>query len=148
MSPSYKDPLSHLSTLVSSDEYFNPEHPSYALESRTWSAARNEHPSVVIRPRTIETLSAVVKYLSTTDLTYTVRSQGFGSASARDVVISMTAFDDFDWDADKQIVTLGAGANWRKYYKEMEEVAPKHMSTSLSSSSPRPRPRSMSCIMN
>ncbi|KPI38969.1 uncharacterized protein AB675_4445 [Cyphellophora attinorum] len=129
MSPSRKDPLAHLATLVSPDEYLTPEksESEYAAESKTWSAARNEHPAVVIRPQTIETLSSVIKYLHDTNLDYKVRSRGFGSASARDVVISMTAFDEFEWDAATQTVTLGAGANWGKYYVEMEKAAPKQM---------------------
>jgi FAD/FMN-containing dehydrogenase len=129
MSPSVKDPLAHLATLVSPAEYLTADQSQsgYAAESKTWSAARNEHPAVVVRPQTIETLSKVIKYLHDTNLDYKVRSRGFGSASARDVVISMTAFDDFEWDAATQTVTLGAGANWGKYYVEMEKVAPKQM---------------------
>ena len=57
-----------------------------------------------------------------------MRSQGFGSASARDVLISMTAFDGFKYDGDKGTVELGAGANWAKLYTQMEKVAPKEMS--------------------
>ena len=127
MSPSAKDPLAHLTTLVSPSEYFYPDSPSYTSESQTWSQHRNEQPAIVIRPQTISTLSAVIKYLASTTLDYKIRSQGFGSASARDVVISMTAFNGFSYDSEAQTVTLDAGNTWRRFYEEMEKVAPKHM---------------------
>ena len=128
MSPAQTDPLTHLRTLVPSSSYLLPTSPSYAAESEVWSAHRDLHPRLVLRPTTVEQLSAVVRFLSTTDLDYNVRSRGFGSASARDVLISMTAFDGFAYDEEREVVTLGAGANWGSLYSRLEEVAPKKMS--------------------
>lgn len=128
MSPAQTDPLTHLRTLVPDSAYILPSSSSYASESEVWSVHRQEHPRLVLRPTDVETLSAVVRYLSTTDLDYNVRSRGYGSASARDVLISMTAFDGFEYDGTKEVVTLGAGANWGSLYKRLEEVAPKKMS--------------------
>ena len=36
----------------------------------------------------------------------------------------MTAFDDFEFDRENEIVTLGAGQTWEEYYKKMEAIAP------------------------
>lgn len=55
-----------------------------------------------------------------------IRSSGYGSASARDVLISMAAFDEFDFDRDSEVLTLGAGLLWRNYYEKMEQVAPEY----------------------
>lgn len=68
-------------------------------------------------------------YLSTTDLDIGVRSSGYGSASARDVLISMSAFDEFEFDKDKEILTIGAGQPWRDYYEKMEKIAPEYQGT-------------------
>ena len=55
-----------------------------------------------------------------------MRSQGFGSGSAKDVLISMTAFDGFEFDRENEVVIVGAGQTWEEYYKKMEEVAPEY----------------------
>ncbi|KIW87500.1 uncharacterized protein Z519_11823 [Cladophialophora bantiana CBS 173.52] len=55
-----------------------------------------------------------------------VLSSGYGSVSARDVVISMEFFDEFDSDNENGILTLGAGQLWRDYYDKMEREAPDH----------------------
>ena len=41
-------------------------------------------------------------------------------------MISMTAFDHFDFDRENEVVTVGAGQTWEEYYKKMEEVAPEY----------------------
>ena len=129
MSPATQDPIARLSALVAEDELISSTSTGYDAESEVWSCSKDLKPSVVVRPKTLESLSKVIKYLSSTDLDFKVRSRGYGSASAKDVLISLTAFDHFEYDADKQIVTLGAGANWESFYKRMEKVAPKQMST-------------------
>lgn len=81
-------------------------------------------PRLTIRPATIDSLSKVIAYISKTTLDFAVRSQGYGSASAKDVLISLTAFDEFAFDRENEIVTLGAGQPWGEYYRKMETVAP------------------------
>lgn len=134
--PTKSEALTHLSTLLPSTDFLTPSSPSYALESQTWAIHRNYHPSAIIRPTSIDSLSKTVKYLATTDLEYKVRSRGFGSASAKDVLISMTAFDGFKYDKDKETVTLGVGGNWGMYYERMEKVEMKKTSAFAASSRP------------
>ena len=58
---------------------------------------------------------------------------GFGNASASDVVLSLSAFDDCSFHNDTpgdEHVILGAGGAWRGYYERMEKVAPKWTSKS------------------
>lgn len=97
---------------------------SYRSESLTWAVQKDLRPRLVVRPTTLESLSNVLAYLSKTPLDFGVRSQGFGSSSAKDVLISMTGFDGFDFDRENEIVTIGAGQSWEAYYKKMEAVAP------------------------
>jgi FAD/FMN-containing dehydrogenase len=119
--------LEHLRSLVRPDEYIPPSSPLYAVESSTWSLAKQRHPRLVIRPSTVESLASCIKYLASTELHWKVRSQGFGSSSANDVLVSLTAFDQFSFqqeDDQKGIVILGAGQCWGDYYRKMEETAP------------------------
>ena len=81
----------------------------------------------------MESLSKVVAFLGKTDLDFKVRSQGYGNGTAKDVVISLTAFDKFEWDEESKIVTLGAGAKWQTYYDNMVKVAPDYHSKWLPS---------------
>ncbi|OAP57207.1 hypothetical protein AYL99_07945 [Fonsecaea erecta] len=119
--------LDHLRSLLSPAEIIEPSSAAlYESHTSTWAAQKNFHPRLVVRPRSTQSLSEVLRYLSTSDLDMAVRSSGYGSASARDVVVSMECFDEFDFDAEKQIVTLGAGQLWRDYYDKMDRVAPDH----------------------
>lgn len=120
------DPLFHVKTLLHPEEIIEPSSPSYRSESLTWAAQKDRHPRLVVRPTTLKSLSAILAYLSTTPLEFGVRSQGFGSSSAKDVLISMTAFDGFDFDRESEIVTVGAGQTWEDYYKKMEKEAPEY----------------------
>lgn len=118
------DQISHIKSLVNADEAITPTSPNYAEESSVWSASKNKHPALIVRPKSVESLAKVVKALSTTDLEIGIRSEGFGSGSSKDVLISMTGFDHFDFDREKEIVTLGTGQTWQDYYKKMEKVDP------------------------
>jgi FAD/FMN-containing dehydrogenase len=129
MSRSNTEALDHLTTLVSAAEIISPTSDQYLSKTSTWAAQKNKHPSLVIQPTSTKSLSKIIAYLSTTDLDIGVRSSGYGSASARDVLISMSAFDEFEFDKDKEILTIGAGQLWRDYYEKMEKVAPGYQGT-------------------
>ena len=118
------DPLLHLKTLLSASEIIEPSSPSHRTESLPWAAQKDLHPRLVVRPTTLESLGVILAYLSQTPLDFAIRSQGFGSSSAKDVLISMTAFDGFEFDQENEVVTVGAGQTWEDYYKKMETVAP------------------------
>ena len=120
------DPLLHIKSLLSPEEVIEPSSPSYRSESIPWAAQKDLHPRLVIRPTTVESLSTALAFLSKSSLEFGVRSQGFGSSSAKDVLISMTAFDRFEFDRENKVVTVGAGQTWEEYYKKMEEVAPEY----------------------
>ena len=121
---SREDQLNHISSLLSSSEVINPDSTSYVFESAPWSVRSQRHPALVVRPQTIDSLSKVVIFLSTTNLAFAVRGHGYGTSSAADVLISMTAFDDFEFDRKNETVTLGAGQPWSRYYQRTDETAP------------------------
>lgn len=111
-------------SFLTPSEAINPASPLYARESQVWSAQKNKHPKLVARPQTIETLSKLLRALNDSDLDFNVRSGGCGSASASDVLISMSAFDGFEFDREKEVVTVGAGQVWRDVDRKVEEQAP------------------------
>ncbi len=130
-SSSASDPLSQLSSLVSPSEVISPSSPEYIDNTQPWSHVHDQHPRLVLRPTSLDSLSKIVAFLGKNDLDFKVRSQGYGNASAKDVLISLTAFNQFEWDAENKVVTLGPGAPWSKYYEEMEKAAPDYASTSI-----------------
>lgn len=112
--------LLELSQLVDPSEVLAASSVDYIANTQTWSTAKDKKPRLVLRPTTTESLTKIVKYLHNTNLDYKVRSRGFGSASATDVLISLTAFDDFEFNKEGEYVILGAGGTWRGYYDRME----------------------------
>lgn len=120
--------LAQLASLVDPSEIIHPDSPEYKDNSEVWSHLHFQNPRLVLRPSSLDSLSRIVAFLGKTNLDFKVRSQGFGNASASDVVISLRAFDQFEWDEQNKIVTLGPGAPWAKYYEEMPKVAPNYNS--------------------
>lgn len=118
--------LSTLKNLLSSSEIITPEQPSYLEESKTWAQQKYQHPSLVIRPSSLESLSTALKFLAESSLDFQVRCGGAGNASAKDVVLSTRAFNGLKFDRENEVVFLGAGALWSEYYEEMERVAPEY----------------------
>lgn len=111
-----------LSKIVDSSEIIAATSAEYADNAEPWSAAKDKHPRLVLRPNTVESLSKMVTYLANTELDYKVRSCGFGSSSATDVLISLSAFDDFEFNQEEKYVILGTGNHWRSYYERMDKV--------------------------
>lgn len=114
--------LLELSKLVEASEIVAASSPDYVANTQTWSTSKDKHPRLVLRPKNVESLSRVISFLYKSELDYKVRSQGFGSASAHDVVISMSAFDDFEFNKEEEYVMLGTGANWSNYLDRMEAI--------------------------
>jgi FAD/FMN-containing dehydrogenase len=112
------------SSLLSADEIIESSSPNYYKETQVWSAHKNLHPKLVVRPKTIESLSSILKTLNETDIEFAVRGGGCGSASTHGVLISMSAFDSFEFNKEDETVTIGAGQLWRDVDRKVEEHAP------------------------
>lgn len=65
----------------------------------------------------------MLPYLYDSLIEFAVRSGGIGNASARDVILSMTAFDQLVFDSVAEILTVGAGMLWGEVEKELDKVA-------------------------
>jgi FAD/FMN-containing dehydrogenase len=113
-------------SLLAKDEIITPGSPLYETESSVMAVQKQRSPKFIIRPTSVESLQRVLPHLASADLDFAVRSQGYGSSSAKDVVLSMSAFEEFEFDGENEIVTLGAGQPWSSYYENMERVAPNY----------------------
>ncbi|RAL06923.1 FAD-binding oxidoreductase [Aspergillus homomorphus CBS 101889] len=118
--------LAKLRYLLRADEIITPDSPGYQASSQTWAAHKHAKPSLVIRPTSIEALSRALAYLYTTDLDFAIYGQGFGSASAKDVLVNTSAFNNFHFDAQAEVVTVGAGQTWSDVYQKLAEAAPEY----------------------
>jgi cysteine desulfurase len=119
--------LSALREFLVADEIIDQSSPSYAKETKVWAYQKNQKPMLVLRPKSLQSLQKVVKYLCRSTLDFGVRSGGVGSSSGKDVVLSMTAFDDFIFDTDSETVILGAGQTWGDVDRKMEDTSPIHI---------------------
>lgn len=73
----------------------------------------------------MESLSRVIAHqYNKTNLDFVIGGHGFMSASARDVVVSMTAFDEFQLGQHSERAIVGAGQAWRDVYQKLEGIAP------------------------
>jgi FAD/FMN-containing dehydrogenase len=115
-----------LKALLSADEIFTPESPDFVAHSQPFALQKDFKPRLVVQPKTLESLSETVRILGQSSLDFKVRSAGFGSASAKDVILSMAAFDQFDLDLEKEELILGTGQTWGDYYTKMEQTAPEY----------------------
>ncbi|EXJ75968.1 uncharacterized protein A1O5_00476 [Cladophialophora psammophila CBS 110553] len=123
--------IEELGSILGSEETILPSSDLYRVESLPWAAQKDLKPAVVIRPTSIKSLSKALAYLSKTDLSLGIRSQGVGSASAKDILISMTAFDEVDFDRQNEIATVGAGQSWGQYYEKIDKIAPGYATVSI-----------------
>jgi FAD/FMN-containing dehydrogenase len=97
----------------------------YLAQSLPWSQHADAKPKLVITPSTLSSLQACVKLLYADEsLDFAVRNTGTGSASARDVILSMHGFKSFSFDALNEIVSIGAGLDWTEIEVKMARAAP------------------------
>lgn len=123
---SKQDQLNHLHTLLPASEIFTPDTSpeTYKAQSATWSTWADKHPSLVLQPTTLASLSAVIKALYNGTLDFAVRNTGTGSVSAEDVILSTHGFKSFNFSPEKEEVLIGAGLDWGEVDALMEARAP------------------------
>lgn len=116
--------LSEIRKLLSGDEIIEPSSPLYAQETRVWAYQRQQNPSLVVLPRLMPSLRTIVQYLYESSLDFSIRSGGLGSSSTRDVVVSMTAFNEVVFNPEDETALVGAGQTWGEVDRKLAEVAP------------------------
>ena len=122
--------LDGLHELLSPDDIVTQDSPNYEEESKTWAIQKNKHPTMVVIPKTLESLSKVIAYANTTSLDIGIRCTGIGSATAKDVLISVSAFKSFSFDPEKETITFGVGHCWGEIDQKMEQQAPGYAAVS------------------
>lgn len=68
-------------------------------------------------------MATVVKALYTSDLDFAIRNTDTCSVSASDVILSTHGFKSFDFSAEDETVTIGAGFDWGEIDALLEEKA-------------------------
>ncbi|KAJ5128630.1 hypothetical protein N7526_006796 [Penicillium atrosanguineum] len=125
--------LDRIYATLAPEEIILPDSPDYLKESKTWAVQRNLKPKLVARPKSLESLCKLVAALNRTTLDVCVRSQGYGSSSAKDVLINMTAFDSFEYSIEQKSITIGAGQNWSRVDENIDKHCPGYATLSTRS---------------
>ncbi|EEH23592.2 cysteine desulfurase, mitochondrial [Paracoccidioides brasiliensis Pb03] len=111
-------------SFLSDDEILESSSEKYAAETTFWSTYKNPKPHLVLRPKSLPALQKTVQYLCGLDLDFAVRSGGNNTAGAKDVELSMKAFDSFEYHPESETITIGAGQTWGEVDRKLEEAAP------------------------
>ena len=106
--------------------FYTPEQAQFKAEAAPWSIWADRKPRLVVTPADLSTLETVVKYLYTSKLDFAIRNTGTGGSSARDVIVSMQGFKQFEFDPATEIATVGAGLAWGELDNLVEARAPGH----------------------
>ncbi|MCJ1242956.1 hypothetical protein MMC30_000152 [Trapelia coarctata] len=112
-----------IAAILQPDEIILEDSPLYEHESLAWLANKDSKPPMALRPRSVSALQALMRFVYDSDLDFAMRSTGVGSSSGWDLVISMTAFDGFSFDAEQENVTVGAGQTWGDVDRKMDSDA-------------------------
>jgi len=118
--------ITGLESCLEPSELVQPGSQVYAEETKTWAAQGNLKPNVLVRPQSVQQLARVLAYLHDTELDFAIRSGGVGSSSAKDVLISLAAFNAFEYDPKAETITIGAGQTWGEVDQKLEKAAPGH----------------------
>ena len=110
---------------------YDAAHPEYRENTKPWSLAYDKHPTVLLIPQTVEQLQLIVKTLyDHEDIDFAIRGRGCGSASASDVLVSLSAkpFQEISLVSSGAthglLVDVGGGTEWGAVDAFMEEHAP------------------------
>ncbi|KAI5917428.1 putative FAD-binding oxidoreductase [Camillea tinctor] len=96
-----------------------------ALTTENWSQTAWASPDCVFRPNTVEELQTAVPILVEANASFAIRSGGHmpvaGAANIDDgVLVDMSRFGSTQYDAEKGVVTIGAGQRWGDVYPELD----------------------------
>lgn len=84
------------------------------------------YPACIFRPESVAQLQEGISYIVAGNATFAVRSGGHnpapGAANIDDgVLIDMSGFNGIEYDAESNVVTVGAGLRWDAVYSQLEE---------------------------
>ncbi|OKL60649.1 hypothetical protein UA08_04052 [Talaromyces atroroseus] len=94
-------------------KYTPPSSPEYASNRKVWNHARRDNPLAIVRPESVEQVSALVKFSRSNGIKFTIRGGGHnlqGRAIAEGALtIDMRAFTSVKVASDGKTATVGAG---------------------------------------
>ena len=121
---------SAMENILSPEEVLDESSPSWEIETQAWSAQLDRQPLIALRPSSLESLQSVMKPLYNSGLDFAIRTSGTGSSSAKDVILSMSAFNNFEYNHEQQVAIVGAGQLWGDVDRRMQQEAPGYAGTS------------------
>lgn len=93
-----------------------PGEPGFEESTRLWNTRHRAVPRMVVRPRTIEAVTATVRAARDADLTVTVRGAGHhvAGSAVRDggLVVDLRGLRSVRLSADGRTIRVGAGCTW------------------------------------
>jgi len=104
-----------------------PNDPTYqALATENWSATAWAKPTCIVQPRNVAQAQQIVAALTKNGVPFAMRSGGhmplpLGANINDGVLIDMVSLNRIDYDATKNVVTIGAGLRWGQVYSELEK---------------------------
>ncbi|KAF2647653.1 putative FAD-binding oxidoreductase [Lophiostoma macrostomum CBS 122681] len=103
-----------------------PGDPDYEnLRTHHWVQSAWAVPACIVQPSTLTHLQNIVMYLRKSNLTFAIRSGGHsphhGWANIdNSVLIDLAAFNQFEYNVETNLTTVGAGMTWGEVYKRLE----------------------------
>ncbi|KAL9079663.1 MAG: hypothetical protein Q9159_007709 [Coniocarpon cinnabarinum] len=104
----------------------------YQENTVPWSLSYDASPALLLIPDSISQLQTAIRNLYATSLDFTVRGRGCGSASAKDVLISLSApaFQNISLvsatESEGPVIDVAAGCDWSAVDAFVEENLPGH----------------------
>lgn len=103
----------YFSSILSAQELNDQLAPRFTSNTVPWSLSYDQKPLLALLPSSLSSLQAVIKYLyEHENIDFAIRGRGVGSASAQDVIVSMSSWTDVVFDEEQKIVDIGAGNDW------------------------------------
>jgi FAD/FMN-containing dehydrogenase len=104
-----------------------PSDPAYqALATENWSATAWAKPACIVQPGKVAEAQQIVSALTNNGVPFAMRSGGHMpsplAANINDgVLIDLVSLNRIDYNAAKNVVTIGAGLRWGQVYSSLEQ---------------------------
>lgn len=85
-----------------------------------------QYPACIFRPENVAQLQQAVSYIVAGNASFAIRSGGHNPAPGaanidNGVLIDMSGFNGIEYDAESNVVMIGAGLRWDAVYSQLEQ---------------------------
>jgi hypothetical protein len=104
-----------------------PSDPTYnALATDNWSATAWAKPACIVQPAEVSQAQKIISTLAKNEIPFAIRSGGHSPSplaanSNGGILIDLVSLNRINYDAAKNVVTIGAGLRWGQVYSELEK---------------------------